>query len=150
MTDPFNGVGMRIQGMVHLSPRDAAPLIEAGALLVDIRRPNYINGKRFGVVNLQYLPLAELKKAWMNLPQDRLHILADNVGTSSKDAVSFLQEKGFTKVANLIGGVLEWERDGFSTLVNDDELLVGQCVCKLKPKGDLRKVRKSARRTQTD
>ena len=140
--DVFEGVGFRIDGLIHVSPREAVALLDRGARLIDVRRPNYINGKRFDVAAITYLPLSELKASWEDLPRDQPLILADNVGMTSREGVRFLLEKGFTNVANLIGGVLDWETAGLPTLVDDDEQLTGQCACKLKPKGQVRQAQK--------
>lgn len=73
-------------------------------------------------------------------------ILADAVGVNSKKAFLLLQERGYTEIANLNGGIVDWERDGLPTKIIDDEMLIGQCACKLRPK----KVYRSRRTEEED
>ena len=68
------------------------------------------------------------------LPQDRYLIFADTVGLRSKEAVLFLKRKGFEKIANMAGGIVDWERDGLPLKSNIEERLSGSCMCQLKPR----------------
>jgi predicted sulfurtransferase len=61
-------------------------------------------------------------------------IFADTVGLRSKEAVIFLKEKGFKKIANMAGGIVDWERDGLPVKLNINERLTGSCMCQLKPR----------------
>jgi rhodanese-related sulfurtransferase len=47
------------------------------------------------------------------LPQEKHLIFADTVGLRSKEAVVLLKDKGFIRIANMAGGIVDWERDGF-------------------------------------
>jgi predicted sulfurtransferase len=68
------------------------------------------------------------------LPQDKYLIFADTVGLRSKEAVVLLKDKGFKKIANMAGGIVDWERDGFPLKANIEERLSGSCMCQLKPR----------------
>ena len=61
-------------------------------------------------------------------------IVADSVGIHSKEVAKFLVNKGFVNIANMAGGLVEWERDGLPLQVNLKEELSGQCACQLKAK----------------
>ena len=67
-------------------------------------------------------------------PQDKYLIFADTVGLGSKEAVVLLKVKGFNKVANMAGGIVDWERDGLPLKTNIEERLSGSCMCQLKPR----------------
>lgn len=43
-----------------------------------------------------------------------------------------LQEHGYTEVANLNGGIHDWDDAGLPTRVGD--LWTGQCACQLRPR----------------
>jgi rhodanese-related sulfurtransferase len=61
-------------------------------------------------------------------------IVADSVGLRSKSAVKFLMDNGFANVANLNGGILDWEHDGMPIIVDLNKQLSGSCTCRLKPR----------------
>jgi hypothetical protein len=92
------------------------------------------NGKYFAVENVISIPFSRFPEECDRLPRDRPLILADSVGVNSKKAFLLLQERGYTEIANLNGGIVDWERDGLPTKIIDDEMLIGQCACKLRPK----------------
>jgi rhodanese-related sulfurtransferase len=70
----------------------------------------------------------------MNLPDDIPVIVADSVGLRSHEAMEFLLSKGFDNIANLAGGIVEWESDGLPIKKDITEQLDGSCVCQLKPR----------------
>jgi len=74
----------------------------------------------------------EQKITW--LPDNIPLIVADSVGIHSHEAMLLLQTKGFQNIANLAGGMVEWERDGLPIKVDNEYQLSGSCVCQLKPR----------------
>jgi len=130
----FQPFGLHIGGVIHLSPREAFPLLAQGAIIVDVREEIEMNGKHFGVEAVIPIPFHRFPSEFATLPRDAPLILADSVGLNSKQAVLLLQAQGYTEVANLNGGIVDWEKDGLPTDVVDDEVLTGQCACKLRPK----------------
>lgn len=127
------GRGMLIDGLVYLSPKEALPFLEAGAILVDLREGEERNGRSFGAGNVILLPFRSLEVDFPSLPKDRLLILADCVGLKSKQGLYFLRDRGYELIASLIGGMVDWEQDGMPTVIDRDEELSGGCACKLKP-----------------
>jgi len=132
MRDFFAGQGLRINGVTHLSPREALAAIQRGALLVDIREDYELGMKTFDVPALVALANSTFEETFDQLPTDRPLIIADSVGLRSREAVVFLQRHGYAYVANLNGGILDWESAGLPTRVG--ELWAGQCACQLKPR----------------
>jgi len=81
-----------------------------------------------------FFPISKLAQKLSELPQDKYLIFADTVGLRSKEAVILLNDKRFTKIANLAGGIIDWERDGLPLKTNLEERLSGSCMCQLKPR----------------
>jgi rhodanese-related sulfurtransferase len=133
MEDFLPESGDKNKGIHHLSAREAFDSILKGAVLVDIREEYHTNMKTFLVDNYIILPLSLFDENIMNLPNDRLLIIADASGLHSKTAAEKLWQKGFTQVANLAGGIIDWERDGFPVNKDPSQQLSGQCPCMLKP-----------------
>ncbi|MGC4119296.1 MAG: rhodanese-like domain-containing protein [Myxococcales bacterium] len=134
----FQGQGLFIAGVTHISGREVLAAVERGAAIVDVREEYEVVMKTFDVPGVIYLPTSTFKDSYQELPRGRPLILADAVGLRSKDAVLFLLEKGWADVANLNGGILDWEKEGMPTKVNPEELWVGDCACSLKPRKALR------------
>ena len=134
MTEFFANQGMLIHAVRHLSPAEALTAIERGAVVVDIRESFEVDMKAFGVGAVIYLAASRLRDAFEQLPRDKPLILADCVGLHSKPAVAFLQEHGFADVANLNGGIADWESAGMPMLADPDQQWTGSCACRLKPR----------------
>lgn len=132
--DLFAGKGMVIAGMRHISGQDALDAARGGALFVDLRPAIESDYKKFAVPEVLYLPEEDLSARIGEIPRDRPVIVADSVGLRSRDAVKQLMELGFTNVANLNGGILDWEHDGMPITVDQSKQLSGSCTCRLKPR----------------
>lgn len=134
MTNIFKDYGIVSSGILNVSPREAFELVNKGALIVDVREENLRAFKSFDVPDVVYLPKSKLTEEYENLPSDRYMIFADNVGLRSKEVAIFLKEKGFEKIANMAGGIVDWERDGLPITTDISERLSGSCMCQLKPR----------------
>ncbi len=132
MNANYRGLGIVIDGITFLSPIQALPLLQQDAILVDLRNDNYKNGRVFAVGKTISICYKELANEYSCLPKDKMLILADYVGIHSKEAVKFLLDKGYTKVASLTGGIVEWVNEDMPTNIDHDEELVGGCACQLK------------------
>jgi rhodanese-related sulfurtransferase len=135
MNNSFSGHGLLIDGFVYLSPTEALPFLEDEAILVDLREGEERNGRSFAVGNVILMPFRSLESEFPSLPKDRPLILADCVGLKSKKGIYLLRDRGYDSLASLIGGMVDWERDGMPTVIDRDEELAGGCACKLKPAG---------------
>jgi len=134
--DPFfEGHGNVIEGIIHLSPKEAFELCQKGAILLDVRPEVMAAYKSFDVPEYLYCYHQEFESYYHHLPIDQPIIVADAVGLRSKEIVLFLVEKGFFKVANLAGGITDWEKDGLPMVVDNKQRLTGSCMCQLRAWG---------------
>jgi rhodanese-related sulfurtransferase len=134
MTDIFKDFGILSGGILNVSPREAFELVEKGALIVDVREEYLRSFKSFKVQEVFYLPKSKITGEYKILPFERYLIFADTVGLRSKEAVIFLRKKGFEKIANMAGGIVDWERDGLPIATDITTRLSGSCMCQLKPR----------------
>lgn len=128
----FKNKGFIANDIFNLTPKEAKDLGNSGVLIVDVRE-EYMN--RFKVVdvqNLAFYPLSELSAHWQQIPADEPVILLDAAGLRSKEAFIFLKEKGYDNIANMAGGIVEWERDGLPVVLDKSERLTGSCMCQLR------------------
>jgi len=134
MNNLFENYGILSGEMLHLSPKETFDLCKKGAVIVDVREDFMIGFKKFEVPLVLYFPLSEMNTNFNKLPTDKYMIFADAAGLRSKEAVILLNGKGFKNLANLAGGIVEWERDGLPLKVDLKEKLSGQCPCQLTAK----------------
>jgi rhodanese-related sulfurtransferase len=131
----FHNKGFVSSGFFNLSAREAySEAVECGAVIVDVREDRLTGYKCFDVPKVIYLPKSRLSEEYQVLPAGTPLIIADSVGLRSHEAMEFLSGKGFTNIANLAGGIVEWEHDGLPLKVDISEQLDGSCVCQLRPR----------------
>lgn len=79
-------------------------------LLVDVRELNELQVVRAqGVV---HVPLSRFAEAGRELPADRPLMFICASGNRSLVAAEFLQRHGYSDVANVAGGTIEWRKRG--------------------------------------
>jgi len=86
----------------------------------------------FHVDKVLYLPYSDLSKCYQDLPPDQPLIFADAVGLKSREGVLFMNAHGYGNVANMAGGIVDWERDGLPLTTDISNRLSGSCMCQLK------------------
>lgn len=122
-------------GFLNFTPKEAlCEVLENRATIVDVREVSLTGYKRFGVSAVVYLPYSQLGEACETLSRTEPLIVADSVGLRSHEAMVLLKERGFTNIANLAGGIVEWERDGLPLSIDRSEQLDGSCMCQLRPR----------------
>ena len=131
----FGNKGLLIAGMTHLSGSEALETANNGGLFIDLRAQIETDYKKFDVPEVLYIPAGELEARLPEIPRDRPVIVADSVGLRSKETVKLLASKGWDNVANLNGGILDWEHDGMPIKVDNSKKLSGSCTCRLRPQG---------------
>jgi rhodanese-related sulfurtransferase len=132
MIELIKNRGFIIQGILHVSPKETYGLCREGAIIVDVREIYLSSFKSFEVEKVIHLPAGNIEKEYKNLPDDVCLIFADSAGIHSKQVVLFLKDKGFDNIANMAGGLIEWERDGLPVKTDTAERLTGSCMCQLR------------------
>jgi rhodanese-related sulfurtransferase len=127
--------GFISSGFLNFTAKEAyREATENNAVLLDVREPRLTGYKNFDVPIVLHIPISTLADCYENLPTNVPVIVADSVGLRSHEAIVFLEEKGFTNIANLAGGIVEWEKDGLPIKKDISEQLDGSCACQLKPR----------------
>jgi rhodanese-related sulfurtransferase len=133
MSNLFQNCKLQINGICYVLPSEVTPLLNQGAVLVDLREEVEIDIKSFGVEPVVYLPHYLFDENWELLPLEKPLILADSVGIWSKKFTAVLQAKGHIQVASLAGGFNDWDKDGFPVRAGKCQPLNGPCLCMIKP-----------------
>ncbi len=107
--------GTLAQG-VSVSLDQARAEHEAGkAILVDIREPDeHATGVAPGA---RLLPMRQLSARLAELPRDRPVLLICNTQNRSRATFDALRERGWTNLRYVNGGMSEWNRRGWKTVV---------------------------------
>jgi hydroxyacylglutathione hydrolase len=127
--------GFVSSGFLNLSASEAyKEATENNAIILDVRELRLTGYKRFNVPTVIYIPNSVLSENYYSLPREIPLIVADSVGLRSHEAMEFLQSKGFANIANLAGGIVDWEHDGLPIKKDMTEQLDGSCVCQLRPR----------------
>lgn len=135
MGDIFHNNGFMSAGFRNLSPREAYAEATSGeAVIVDVREERLIGYKNFDVPRLIHMPRSRIEQENVKLSHDLPLIIADSVGLRSHEVMELLISKGFKNIANLAGGIVEWEQDGMPLKIDITEQLSGSCVCQLRPR----------------
>jgi rhodanese-related sulfurtransferase len=131
--------GFIAHGVLNLTPSESFNLYKKGAIIIDVREAYMNNFKMFNISKVLYLPLSELEKTYTQLPHDVPLIFADAVGLKSREGVVFMIEHGYDNVANMAGGIVDWEKDGLPLTTDITARLSGSCMCQLKPREGIRR-----------
>lgn len=128
----YEGSLPRREGVPNLSPAEARDCLERGALLVDLRESYETEYRRFAVGAVEYLPWSRFAAGFAQLPRDRPLLLADAAGLYGREAARLLREAGYRNLATLVGGMIDWDREGLPVRKDASFELSGQCACRLK------------------
>jgi len=132
----FRNTGFFSGDVFNLTPKQAFVLCQQGAVIIDVREEALACFKMFSVPEVIYCPFSMLEDTYEDLPGDKPLIFADAAGLHSKEAVKLLMNKGLVNmIANLAGGLVEWERDGLPLVTDKSEALSGPCMCQLRTRG---------------
>lgn len=102
-----------LKSAYDISPQQAVQLMshEAGSIILDVREDGeYQSGH---IQDSMHIPLGALSSriSELNKFKDKNVILGCRSGSRSGRACSILKKNGFTKIHNLRGGVMAWEKD---------------------------------------
>jgi rhodanese-related sulfurtransferase len=117
----------------YLSPRRALEYLRQGAVLLDIRESHETNYRAFDVPSAILMPYSVFRERQGEVPRDVPLVVADAVGLRGKEVAKFLLENGYPEVAWIVGGVVDWVREGLPIKTDRNYELRGQCGCKLRP-----------------
>ncbi len=114
--------GFIVDNILNIIPKEAYRLcIEEGAVIIDVREPELREHKQFDVPQVVYMRLKEIIYQQVTFPDAPLLIFADATGLRSKQAAFYAIKVGLNNVANLAGGIIEWDRDGLPLMVDNNK-----------------------------
>jgi rhodanese-related sulfurtransferase len=107
----FYELRLRAQGATHVTAADAVRLINKGALVIDVRKPEEF--EQGHIVNARNVPLAEMRQGDDAIHKQKNKILlavcAD--GSTAGRAAGQLRKAGYENAFSLKGGLAGWRAD---------------------------------------
>jgi rhodanese-related sulfurtransferase len=107
----FYEIRLRAGGVTHVTAADAVRLINKGALVIDVRKPEDFQAGH--IVNAKNMALDRLKSEEDSIAKKKDKVLlavCDNGGLSGK-AASLLRKAGYSNAFSLKGGIGGWRAD---------------------------------------
>lgn len=77
-------------------------------ILLDVRSPKEVENIALPYDNIVYIPLGALREKYHELPKDKEIVIFCKVSLRGYEAQKILEEKGFTNVKFMDGGIVSW------------------------------------------
>lgn len=103
--------GNRLRGIVDVDTAGAMQLINRqNAVVLDVREQSEYDAGH--VINSRLIPVGQIRERVGELEKfrERPIVVLCRSGNRSANAAAFLKKEGFTKVHNLAGGILAWQK----------------------------------------
>lgn len=107
----FYELRLRIVGATHVSIPDAVRLINKGALVVDVRKPEeYAAGH---IVNARNVTLDKLQQGddAIGKKKDKILLTVCDTGTTAGRAAGLLRQAGYENAFSIRGGLVGWRAE---------------------------------------
>jgi rhodanese-related sulfurtransferase len=98
--------------VASLSPEELAEALrknggsKSGPVLLDVREP--FERETAAILPSLHIPMNDVPDRHAELPRDRRIVVYCHHGTRSEMVAAWLEQEGFTDVANLTGGIDAW------------------------------------------
>ncbi|HEY0140350.1 MAG TPA: molybdopterin-synthase adenylyltransferase MoeB [Thermoanaerobaculia bacterium] len=94
-----------------ITPQELSERMQRGdaLVLVDVREPYEWEAGHLD--EAQHIPLGQITKRIDEIPKDAEVVMICRSGGRSANAQQYLQQNGYAKVLNLVGGMTRWSRD---------------------------------------
>jgi rhodanese-related sulfurtransferase len=106
----FYELRLRAHGATHVTAADAVRLINKGALVIDVRKPEEF--EKGHIVNARNVPLEEMQKGdAINKQKSKILLAVDADGSAAGRAAGHLRKAGYENAFSLKGGLAGWRAD---------------------------------------
>jgi len=114
------------QMIEDITPKEALALIQANKgnpnfIIIDVRTPEEYRTEHIeGAINIDYSEAFKTKIA--NLDKTKTYLIYCRTGHRSGITLKMMQELGFRRVYNMIGGIIQWREEGYPAESSEKEL----------------------------
>lgn len=94
-----------------ITPAEVQEQLNQGTdvVLIDVREPHEWSAGH--IEQAQHIRLSEIPNRVAEIPKDRDVVMICRSGGRSENARQFLAQSGYTRVKNMVGGMMRWARD---------------------------------------
>ncbi len=95
--------------IVNILPLDVEQRLKRGEKLqiIDVREANEVNAGK--IPSAKHIRLSELPARLSEIDRNREAIIVCRSGGRSANACAYLMSQGYTKIKNLLGGMMAWQ-----------------------------------------
>ncbi|MCB0497647.1 MAG: rhodanese-like domain-containing protein [Cyclobacteriaceae bacterium] len=101
--------------------RDAYKSGLTDSVFVDVREKDELERVSYDMPNVVNIPLSQFEHRFHLLSKEADLIIVCRTGRRSGIVTEFLNNKGYTKVRNLLGGIVQWEDDGLPVIRTEEK-----------------------------
>ena len=105
----FYELRLRSQGLTHVTAADAVRLINKGALVIDVRKPEEFESGH--IVNARNVPLDRMQQGEVHKQKSKILLAVCADGSTSGRAAGHLRKSGYENAFSLKGGIAGWRAD---------------------------------------
>ena len=105
----FYELRLRSQGATHVTAADAVRLINKGALVIDVRKPEEFEAGH--IVNARNVPLERMQQSEVHKQKSKILLAVCADGSTSGRAAGHLRKAGYENAFSLKGGIAGWRAD---------------------------------------
>jgi rhodanese-related sulfurtransferase len=107
----FYEIRLKSQGFSHVSTADAVRLINKGAVVIDVRKPeDFSAGHIVNAKNIEYDALVKDEK-FIGKYKNKVVLTVCNNGVSSNRAAGELRKSGLAQTFSIRGGLAGWRNE---------------------------------------
>lgn len=104
-----------------ISPEEASNLIQenqgnADFTIIDVRTPEEFAAGYIANAVLININAADFQDRISQLDKSKTYLVYCRSGARSRRAVDAMQEQGFKEVSNMLGGIVQWEAEGYPVI----------------------------------
>ena len=105
----------------EISNTDAFKLGQKNSVFVDVREKEELDRIAYSVTNVINIPLSQFEHRFHLLSKEADLIIVCRTGRRSGLVTDFLANRGYPHARNLIGGIIQWEEEGFPVIRNEEK-----------------------------
>lgn len=105
----------------EIENKKAYPIALSSAVFVDVREKDELERVSYDMPNVVNIPLSQFEHRFHLLSKEANLIIVCRTGRRSGIVTTFLQNKGYTRVQNLLGGIIQWEEDALPVIRTEEK-----------------------------
>ena len=119
----------QLNGVKHIAVSEAYEIMSKDeAFIIDVREDDEVGNSSFYFQNVLHHPMSEIMDRLHNIPKEIPLIIVCEEGVKSTKVANVFNRHGFAVVANLDGGLNEWEANGLPLIPgNNFDMDVDSC-----------------------